>query len=77
MSRRDGERERLRALVKGEEWAAFGHSMGTKGGSQGSASDPDPIPEHTESPAEQGIREVGAAGLEPATSSLSSWRSPN
>jgi integrase len=77
MSRRDGERERLRALADGEDRAGFGDSKGILANASKDEASLDPDPETTESPAEQGIHEVGAAGLEPATSSLSSWRSPN
>ncbi len=73
MSRRDGERERLRALVEGVEWAL----TGTNADATTQEPPPELGPETTESPAVQGIPEVGATGLEPVTSSLSSWRSPN
>jgi integrase len=77
MSRRDGERERLRALVAGEDWREFGHPIGTRTASEASSAGTEAAPETTESPDLQGIRGVGATGLEPVTSSLSSWRSPN
>lgn len=68
MSRRDGERDRLRALVEGADWAATG--------SEQTSGSPDPDlpadPQTTESPPEQGFREMGVTGLEPVTSSLSS-----
>ena len=73
MSRRDGERERLRALVEGAEWAL----AGTNDDSATLDAAPEPDPQTTESLAVQGIPEMGATGLEPVTSSLSSWRSPN
>jgi hypothetical protein len=36
-----------------------------------------PVFRKRETPPQRGFREVGATGLEPVTSSLSSWRSPN
>jgi integrase len=73
MSRRDGERERLKALVEGADWAAMGSESGSD--------EPMPTTPVEEGPAESAseseIRAMGVTGLEPVTSSLSSWRSPN
>ena len=81
MSRREGERERLKALVAGEDWrrlgTGLGTGLGTKDASEGSSAESEPAPEQEKTPPERGIPEVGATGLEPVTSSLSSWRSPN
>jgi len=65
--------ERLDALVKGAEWA----QTGTNPLSELPASEPATAPEQEKTPPKRGFREMGRAGLEPATSSLSSWRSPN
>jgi hypothetical protein len=73
MNRRDGEKDRLPARVEGGEWP----SLRTSAQSNAPVPDHAPDPETTESRAVQGIQEVGATGLEPVTSSLSSWRSPN
>ena len=63
----------LPALVEGADWAATGSVSAPKAPEP----DQDATPETTEPPAVQGIPEVGVTGLEPVTSSLSSWRSPN
>jgi Phage integrase family len=73
MSRRDGERDRLKALINGADWAGTGREPDL----DSTAADLSPDLETEESPAGQGFREMGATGLEPVTSSLSSWRSPN
>jgi integrase len=62
MRRRDGERERLRALVAGEDWREFGHSIGTRTASEGLSAGTVRAPETTETPALQGIEGVGAVG---------------
>ncbi len=64
--------ERLDALVRGAEWA----QTGTNPLSELPASEPATASEQEKTPPERGFRGVGRAGLEPATSSLSSWRSP-
>jgi integrase len=73
MSRRDGERERLKALVEGADWAA----MGSESASEPSSADAETASGHEKTPPERGFSGVGVTGLEPVTSSLSSWRSPN
>ena len=73
MSRRDGERDRLRALVEGADWAA----TGSESISEALADEPAPTPETQNPTTESGIPPMGVTGLEPVTSSLSSWRSPN
>ena len=73
MSRRDGERERLKALVQGADWAGTGRETRIED------SDPSlhPMPESRNPQSDAGCVRVGVTGLEPVTSSLSSWRSPN
>jgi len=64
--------ERLDALVRGPEKA----QKGTNPLSDLPATADQVPPEKQKTPPERGFRGVGRAGLEPATSSLSSWRSP-
>ncbi len=64
MDRRDGESERLQALVNGEEWAPMGtnepeNAIGRRPRSDAKRRKPRVL---------QGFRTMGAAGFEPATS---------
>ena len=73
LSRRDDERDRLPALVEGEDWAV----MGRKDADADVEPAESPRSESPESQSRAGIPAMGVTGLEPVTSSLSSWRSPN
>ena len=73
MSRRDGERDRLQALVEGADWAA----TGSESISEALADEPAPTPETQNPTTESGIPAMEPAGIEPATSCLQSRRSPN
>jgi integrase len=64
MDRRDGESERLKALVNGEDWAP----MGTSEPSNAIGQRPEADAETTKDPRLQGFQVMGAAGFEPATS---------
>ncbi len=73
MSRRDGERDRLKALVEGADWAA----MGSETVSEQEKAPVDAMAGEPDSASDRGLKDMGVTGLEPVTSSLSSWRSPN
>jgi hypothetical protein len=68
MFRGEGERERLKALVEGPDWALLGTDAPEKAGEQSPSKRSNP-------PRLHGIRRVGDPGLEPGTSSLSEKRS--
>jgi integrase len=64
MRRDEGDKERLKALVEGRDWAPLGTTAPNEG--------PAGVQQHStgneETPASAGVPEVGAAGFEPATS---------
>ena len=63
MRRDEGDKERLKALVEGRDWAPLGTSGPTR--PRPRCSKP---PETTKAPQLRGFRTMGAAGFEPATS---------
>jgi integrase len=71
MFRAEGERERLRALVNGVDWAG----MGREQLQEGPRLPAEPLTGERESAAMQGNPMMGDPGLEPGTSSLSERRS--
>jgi len=71
MFRAEGERERLRALVQGADWAR----SGTEPSKRPLPATPDQLPPPPDPPHLQGTLVVGDPGLEPGTSSLSERRS--
>jgi integrase len=71
MFRGEGERERLKALVEGPDWALLGTDAPEKAPEPG-----EQLPSKRSNPPRlHGIRRVGDPGLEPGTSSLSEKRS--
>jgi hypothetical protein len=64
MRRDEGDKERLKALVEGRDWAP----MGMKGPANDPTRPPSQRPETTKPPAMRGFPRMGAAGFEPATS---------
>jgi integrase len=71
MFRAEGERERLRALVEGADWARTGTERSQRAFPPGAGT----IAGLSDSSALQGREEMGDPGLEPGTSSLSERRS--
>jgi integrase len=59
MRREDGDKERLKALVEGRDWAP----LGTSGPNSPSRHPLQPIPEDDESPADAGLSEDGRGGF--------------
>ena len=64
MRRDEGDKERLKALVEGRDWAP----LGTERPHNRPDAPAQPEPENDETPRMQGLRRMGAAGFEPATS---------
>jgi hypothetical protein len=64
MRRDEGAKEKLRALVNGVDWAP----LGTGGPSETGNAPERPSSQNDESRAHAGLRTMGAAGFEPATS---------
>ncbi len=71
MFREEGERERLRALVQGADWAP----AGTSGDSEGSEPGETRAANRKKTPRVRGIREARPAGFEPAASRSGGGRS--
>jgi len=71
--RRRGAGDRLVGVLDGAQWAR----IGTTPAPEPSLGDFTIGPENEETRSGSGHQGVGRAGLEPATSSLSSWRSPD
>jgi hypothetical protein len=64
MRRDDGDKERLKALVEGRDWAPLGTSTPNRVLEASTAT----TPENEKPPQTRGFRTMGAAGFEPATS---------
>jgi hypothetical protein len=64
MRRGESDKEALKALVEGRHWAL----LGTSGSDDPSEPVREVDPDNDESPAGAGLRRMGAAGFEPATS---------
>jgi hypothetical protein len=64
MRRDEGDKDRLKALVKRRDWAPLGTTVGQTPPADARADGP----EDDETPRMQGLQRMGAAGFEPATS---------